>query len=207
MHFHHDSQNQKRDVSRPMDQCLGHFAGWTAKDSACVAPQKWAIMCERVQPPIYTIIHRGDCFEYEICIDSIYSSNSTAYQRAYCVSKNNFVQFAQNALGGAAAENMHIPDPGGDAQVHRVVSEAVLTAADGRSEMAAKRLTLQALGHTHPDRPCSYVPLKDGSHSCLDCGRVSIDPIPPGTSLLHGEVVLETAGAAGVLFLATVSLG
>ena len=144
--------------------------------------------------------------------------------RAWCVSKQNFVDIARDnsasggGNGGATVEDVHIPDPAGtgggggaaaaDKHVKHYISEAVLTGVDGKSELVAQSLTVEAMGYSGPrNRLSCMVPLKDGTAVCHNCTRLGIDPVPAGTELLRGQVVLEAAGAAGLMFLATISLG
>ena len=218
---------QKRDISTPIDQCPSPLTGWIPFWSQCEGPQAWVIRCDNpMPPPMFSSLGRGECKENEICVNDTWDPEADfgfLEPRASCVSKNNFVKISQMMLDGATAENEHIPNLYSDESLdwndfrgewlgnnatppRHFVSAAVLTAGDGKTAMMAKNLTIQALTTT-PNRLALYEPLANGTSQCLNCGRVEVDPVPGNTTMMQAQVVLETVGAVGIMFLATISMG
>ena len=210
LHYHEPQEhahNLKRDVSRPILECTGAYRGWIPGTSLCTGPQTYSTVCHHptTQPRVFAGFSRGRCEANELCIDGAWDRSAGRDRRAYCVSKTNFVKIAQNALN---TERVHIPPPeSSTGTVHHVISEAVLTASDGECPLMAKSLTIEALGYDNHNRLPSYKPLTNGTMQCLHCGRVGIDRVPGNASLIRAQVVLEAAGAAGLLFLATTVVG
>ena len=212
MHYYHDhdheypTSNQKRDVSRPIDQCGGSLSGWTARESHCTGPQTFSIVCisPRVPTRARAILYQGTCAENEVCINGVPSKGGFLHQRAYCVSKANFVEIAQDQPN---IETVSLPQSGSDDRTpRRLISQAVLTAADGKSPLVAKNISITAYQDANDGTPLSYVPSANGTSWCIDCNRVGIDPVPVNASLLEAQVILNSAEATGSLFLVTIDV-
>ena len=168
------------------------------------------VICQRPnQLPLLSAAQYGACEDHEICVDEALGIPGLFIEpRAYCVSKNKYVKVAQSAVRRPTTDYAHIGDPEHQSTtVNHLISDAVLTACDGKTALIAKNLSIQALEWDHHNRLGRFVPLQNGTNQCLDCGRIGLEPVPANTSLVKAQVVLETAGMAGLLFLATISVG
>ena len=193
MHYYHDPGSRKRDLSRTIDFCP---AGKLCVRSSCRRrrnAQDYAILC-RDQAGIVTI-ESGSCHDFEVCIDSRSADLGVMgiNIRAYCVSKQNFVDVAGARIWGQDQPPAQIAEK----VQGNVAVEALLTAPDGKTLVSAKSLSIDASGARN-------APVPGGSKLCERCSVVGLDPVPLGTLQVHSQVTIQGMGV-GLLYLIVVA--
>ncbi|KAI9878246.1 MAG: hypothetical protein M1830_001469 [Pleopsidium flavum] len=193
MHYYHDPNSRKRATSRLIDWCPSSMIALASTCRREEDAQAWAIVCQNQQggPPFHMDL--GTCYDHEVCVHTRTSGVANRPLRAYCVSKEDFVQIAQ-----AAAERAGVHPPAEVAQhvAGGVAVEAVVTAPDGKTLLPVKGLSIDASGANNAALP-------GGHQGCSGCSTIGLDPVPPGTKEVHSQVAMEGI-ASGLLYLLSV---
>ena len=195
---------QKRVASRKIESCSKGGRAWYSECDYSKSAQAYNVTCWENQGD-GADSESGACRTNEICVDGIEDHPGlSAAQYAWCVSKENFVDFT--GLISKKAREQRFNAAFRPVKGKKYSVKTVSTAAEGTSVLKASSLSIQA----QINRPMYGVDiwetLPGGSNDCCDCASVGIQPLPAGTQRIHIDAVLGESQSAGQIYLTSISI-